>query len=229
MATGGALIHVLVLTADADEGTVLRHLLEREGWTAAVTADLAHVPPTAPADLVLLDVPSFGAHALALCGHLSAQGVAVLALVGSATGAAAGALDAGAADCIVRPFSYAELLARVRAVVRRASRPTNLPRLRVGELELCPARFEARYRGRPVRLSRTEFRMLHFLAMRAGQVVPTDELVRAIWGPGESNLALVRVNLYRLRQKLEADPRRPQLLRALPGPGVMLDVPRAAD
>lgn len=214
--------------ADADEGTVLRHLLEREGHAAALSGDLRHAPPAAAADLVLLDVPSFGAGALAACRQLAAQDVAVLALVGSEMGAVAGALDAGAADCIVRPFGYAELLARVRAVARRGRQHAGLSKLCVGELELCPARFEAHYGGRPVRLSPTEFRILHFLAARAGQMVPTGELVRAIWGSGESNPDLVRVNIYRLRQKLEADPRRPRLLRSLPGPGVMLDVPRAA-
>lgn len=225
---GRCTIRVVVLTADADEGTVLRYVLDQNGYTTSVAEDLAEAPPAASADLVVLDLASFGPAAFAACRQLAAQRVPVLALVGGDKGAIAAALDLGAEDGLLKPFSYAELLARVRAIARRTMHPSGIAVLRVGELELCPARFEARYRGHLMRLSRTEFRILHLLAARAGRVVSADEIVRDVWGYDESNPGLVRINIYRLRQKLETDPRQPRLLRSVPGPGFMLDPPRAA-
>lgn len=211
----------------------LRDALDRDGHSVAMCADAldALLPDQMPpdsADVVLIDFAASGASSAEVCKALAARGTAVLAIVAPGYRRVATALDAGAADCLVRPFRDAELQARVRAVGRRLTRHGTTVRLDIGELDLCPARFEVRYRGRLVRLSPTEFRILHYLAVRAGRVVPAGDLVRAIWGAGETNAELVRVNLYRLRQKLETDPRRPQLLRSVPGPGLLLDVPRVA-
>jgi DNA-binding response OmpR family regulator len=221
-------MHVVVLTVDEERGAVVHRAFEREGHSVVVTANTAQLPPAAALDLVVLDVAAFGARGLDICRQLDQRGIPVLALVGGPSGRIAQALDAGASDGLPRCSGAAELLARARAVARRTSRQGATVNVRVGDLELSPARYEARYSGRPVHLSPTEFRILHYLAVRAGRVVPTAELVRAIWGDGEANPELVRVNVYRLRQKLETDPRQPRLLRSVPGPGLILDVPRAA-
>lgn len=219
---------MVLITADIDEGSVLCYVLERNGHSAILVADLAEAPLAAAANLVVFDLASFGPGALATCRQLVARPAPVVALVGSGKASVAAALDAGAEDCMLKPFSYAEFLARVRVIARRSSQQDGAPVVRVGELEMLPWRFEARYRGRPLRLSRTEFRILHLLAVRAGRVVPADEIVRQVWGYDESSPDLVRVNIYRLRQKLEADPRQPKLLRSVPGPGFILETPRAA-
>lgn len=217
-----------MLTRDEDQAALLRSVFQRDGHSTVVTTDAAQVPPAAALDLVVVDVVTFGSLGLDICRQLDERGVPVLALVDCAGRRVAQALDAGASDGLPRYVGAAELLARARAIGRRANRQGGLVELRVGDLELSPARYEARYCGKPVHLSPTEFRILHYLALRAGSVVPTGELVRAIWGSEESNTELVRVNVYRLRQKLEADPRQPRLLRSVPGPGLVLEVPRAA-
>jgi DNA-binding response OmpR family regulator len=112
-------------------------------------------------------------------------------------------LARGADDYVVKPFSYAELVARVRAVLRRAAGRPRRGLVRAGELTLDPATRAVRLRGEPVALSATEFALLHALASDPGRVFPKDELLRDVWGyrsPGTSRT--VDAHACRLRRKL---------------------------
>jgi two-component system KDP operon response regulator KdpE len=140
------------------------------------------------------------------------------------------ALDLGADDYLTKPFGVEELLARVRAVLRRSQWETApLPpeeSQRFGELEIDLPGHVVRLRGEEVRLSPTEFAVLEQLVTHAGKVLTHRMLLQRIWGPeygGEAEY--LRVYINRLRQKLEADPAHPRYLLTEPGVGYRFVVP----
>jgi two-component system KDP operon response regulator KdpE len=138
-----------------------------------------------------------------------------------------GALDVGADDYVTKPFSMAELLARLRAVLRRDDPvPSGTATVTVGHCEIdLTAHTVTRDPGpdgdgEPVRLTPTEWRILESLARRPGQLVSARQLLTEIWGPGyEPRTNYLRFHMARLRRKLEDDPARPHHLLTEPGMG----------
>ena len=137
-------------------------------------------------------------------------------------------LELGADDYLTKPFSHRELIARIRAQLRRSAQhwPTRKApetRLEVGPIVLDLSEHSVTKAGQTVSLTVTEFRLLHCLMTHAGSVVPTGTLLKQVWGyqdPGASDV--VRVTVHRLRRKLEPDPSRPSYLHTVPGVGVLL-------
>jgi two-component system, OmpR family, response regulator VicR len=137
-------------------------------------------------------------------------------------------LELGADDYVTKPFSHRELLARVRANLRRQGHQWTAPAaaaatLQVGPLRLNLAEHALTRQDQPIELTVTEFRLLHYLMLNAGSVVPTRAILQQVWGyqdPDGSDV--VRVAVYRLRRKLEDDPRAPRLLQTVPGVGILL-------
>ncbi len=181
-------------------------------------------------DLVVLDInlgPSSGLDVLRELRRRAQLPVIMLTALDSEEDKVRG-LEAGADDYLTKPFSHRELIARIRAQLRRSgqewqARKAPESRLSVGSIVLDLAEHSVTKSGAAVSLTVTEFRLLHCLMTNAGAVVPTSTLLKQVWGyndPGGSDV--VRVTVHRLRRKLENDPARPSLLHTIPGVGVLL-------
>jgi two-component system KDP operon response regulator KdpE len=135
--------------------------------------------------------------------------------------------DAGADDYITKPFSSKELLARVRAVLKRTGRSEPAAaEILCGDLEIDLARRNVSKSGLNIRLTRTEFNLLFELAAHPNQVLLHDQLLSAVWGPEYRNdLDYLRAYIRYLRKKLESDPKNPIYILTYQGVGYMLDCP----
>jgi two-component system, OmpR family, KDP operon response regulator KdpE len=169
-------------------------------------------------DLVLLDMNMPGMGGLETCRLIrSSSDVAIIMLTVSNTEKdKVSALDAGADDYVTKPFSMPELLARIRATLRRLPQPpadADLGELTSRGVEIDLSSREIRVRGRTSHLTAKEFDLLSFLLARPNKTITHRELLQAVWGPDYGDeLEYLRVFVNRLRKKIEPDPTKPQFL-----------------
>ncbi len=222
---------LLVVDDDADLLDVLTYVFQRNQFDVVTATDgvqaLEVFAREAP-DLVILDVNMPGLDGFEVARRIRAQATTpiIMLTVRSDDADVVGALRLGADEYVTKPFSTSQLVARVQALLRRASgqlAPTAPgPPAPGGALQLDLATHSVRWRERTVPLSDEEYRLLDYLLQHGGGPVPVDQVVAAIWGPREGSAELLKVHLRRLREKLEADPTHPTLLR-LDERGLMLD------
>jgi two-component system, OmpR family, KDP operon response regulator KdpE len=186
-------------------------------------------------DLALLDINMPGVSGLTLCRQIRALGQQIGILMVTVCGAekdVVQALDAGADDCVTKPFRLAELTARCHAVLRRirASNAAREASLSAGDLELDLGRRRLRKAGKVVRLTPTEFNLLAFLMKNQGITLTHAKLLRAIWGPeyGEE-LEYLRSYVRLLRKKIESNPAQPKYLVTEPWLGYRFCSPPNSD
>jgi two-component system, OmpR family, response regulator len=178
-------------------------------------------------DVVLLDLMLPGLGGLEVCRALRARSdvpVIVLTARGEEADRVMG-LELGADDYLAKPFSPRELLARIRAVTRRAkgrAGPAQKP-VQVGALVVDPSARSVTLRGKPIELTAYEFALLHALAERAGRILSREQLMEFATGSAEESFdRSVDVHVSRLRHKLGDDPKRPRLLKTVRGAGYVL-------
>jgi two-component system response regulator MtrA len=222
---------ILLIEDDPSISEVVTLGLSRAGYRVAATADgrdgLARARQE-PFDLILLDVmlPSMdGFEVLRGIRREGAKPVVMLTARTDTTDVVVG-LELGADDYVTKPFELPELVARVRAVLRRARAEPASATLRLGSLEIDPGAFTVVRDGAPVALTATEFRLLLELARHPGQVFTRELLLHQVWNYdylGDSRL--VDVAVQRLRAKVEVDPARPELVVTVRGVGYRLDAP----
>jgi len=211
--------------------------LKREGFRVRVAQDGAEalemfdiVKP----DLVLLDVMLPKVSGVDVCRELRRRSTVPIIMVtakGSEIDTVVG-LEVGADDYVTKPYRLRELVARIRAVLRR--RPADTARaasgevLEVGDVRLDPERHEVEIRGEQVKLPLKEFELLEVLLVNAGRVLPRDTLIDRVWGTDYvGDTKTLDVHVKRLRAKVEPDPALPTRIVTIRGLGYKYDTPRA--
>ncbi|MCA1979450.1 MAG: response regulator [Thiobacillus sp.] len=222
---------VLVIEDDPQIRRFLRLALDGEGCTVqeASRLDVGVAASRLGPDLVLLDLGLPDGDGLAFIAPFrktSRAPVIVLSARGQETDKVA-ALDAGADDYLVKPFGMAELLARVRAQLRRRASEgaAEATAFRFGEVTVDLAKREVRRAGTQLHLSPIEFRLLEYLLAHAGRVLTHRQILREVWGPGHAESGpTLRVYVGKLRHKLEADPAQPRHLLTEIGVGYRMEI-----
>ncbi len=196
------------------------YVVESAGDAAgALAAAAAHPPDAIILDLVLPD--GTGTEVARRLREWTNVPILLLSVVGDDHEKVA-ALDAGADDYVTKPFSVDELLARLRAALRRSS-PSAEPVLEVGELRMDLEKRAVWFSGKPVSLTRTEYDLLRVLAQSPGKLFTHPALLREVWGPAYAREShYLHVYVSQLRRKIEPDPARPRYLLTEPGAGYRL-------
>jgi two-component system OmpR family response regulator len=221
-------VRLLLVEDDPKLARAVSRGLRHEGFAVDVASDGEAALRDARVwdyDAIVLDVMLPGRDGFGVCRALRERGCWAPVLMLTARGQVAdriGGLDAGADDYLVKPFDFGELLARLRALLRRApaERP---PLLEVGDLRVDPATHAVTRAGEPVELSAREFAVLEFLARHPGEAVSRTRLIEHVWDANfEGSTNIVDVYVGYLRRKLEQPFERP-LIRTIRGVGYALD------
>jgi DNA-binding response OmpR family regulator len=227
---------LFVVEDDADIARLVSHHLEAAGYrvrvystTNAVLADALKERPA----LLLLDIMVPGGDGIALCRQIRQSGETLrgtpIVFMTARTSEAdrIRGLEIGADDYITKPFSPRELVARVKAVLRRCEAPPAPAVIRTGDLEIDALAMVLTVRGRVIPATATEFRLLHYLARNAGRVFSRDQILDAVWkDTAFVSPRSVDVYVRKLRAKIEVDPEEPVYLRTVRGAGYRFGSPK---
>ena len=219
----------LVVEDDPDTQQMLTMILRSEGYdvlTAGSGALGLELLRKMGPDLVLLDWMLPGMDGLEVCRRAREFSNVPIIMLTAKTGTdeKVSGLDTGADDFLPKPFEPEELLARIRAQLRRATMAGDgLQRdkpIQVGDLRLEPASHEVWLHGKQVALTRLEFNLLYTMAQRAGKVLTREDILRLVWGENEAiDLRGIDAHIRRLRAKVEDDPDEPKRIQTVHGIG----------
>ncbi|HMD31388.1 MAG TPA: response regulator transcription factor [Candidatus Acidoferrales bacterium] len=223
---------ILVVDDAPQVRRVMRTSLSAQGYTVyearngeEALAGLRSTPP----DLILLDVNMPGMDGFAACREIrnSSQVPIIMLTVRSAERDKVAALDAGADDYVVKPFGMPELLARIRAALRRSSPGDDPPALVTSDLSIDFAARRVSARGNQVHLTPKEFDLLRQLVAGQGKPVSHRRLLQSVWGPDYGDeTEYLRVVVNQLRRKIEPDPAHPRYILTEPWVGYRFEPPR---
>ncbi|MBZ5528168.1 MAG: response regulator transcription factor [Acidobacteriia bacterium] len=224
---------ILIIEDDRDIVELVRYNLSKEGFQVASAQDgaagLAAVKKSTP-DLLLLDLMLPKLSGLDICREirrdesLNRLPILMLTARGDEADRVVG-LEMGADDYVTKPFSPRELVARVKALLRRTEPASDSPRLlEIGKLVIDPGSYRVTVAGKPAALSTLEFKLLFYLASRPNRVFSRDQLLDAVWGT-ERFVTPRSVDVYmrRLREKVEPDPENPAHLKTVRGAGYLFE------
>ncbi|MGA9899321.1 MAG: response regulator transcription factor [Terriglobales bacterium] len=219
---------IFVVEDDPDISRLVRHHLEGAGFGVKLfptgNAVMAEAERQRPA-LFVLDIMVPGKDGLELCRQIrqtsSLAPIPVIFLTAKSGEAdRILGLELGADDYIPKPFSPRELVARVKAVLRRFERPLSQSPMRIGEIEIDPGAMTLTVSGQPVTTTATEFRLLDYFARHLGRVFTRDQLLDSVWrDTAYVTPRSVDVYVRRIREKIEPDPENPRYLKTVRGAG----------
>jgi two-component system KDP operon response regulator KdpE len=219
--------HVLVVDDEPQILRALRTNLRGAGYeveTASTAEEALAAAAIRPPEAIILDLVLPDGRGTDVCREVrrwSAVPILVLSAVGDEQEKVA-ALDAGADDYVTKPFGMEELLARLRAALRRAG-PSGEPVIRVGDLVVDLEKRAVTVAGEPVSLTRTEFDLLRLFVQNEGKLLTHPTILREVWGPAYGDEShYLHVYVSQLRRKLEPDPTRPRYILTEPGAGYRL-------
>ncbi len=224
---------ILIIEDDRDIIELVRYNLANEGFQVSAATDgstgLAQLRKSPP-DLLLLDLMLPKLSGLEICKEirrdqtLNRLPILMLTARGDEADRVVG-LEIGADDYVTKPFSPRELVARVKALLRRAEPPGEVARtIEVGRLVIDPSSYKVTCAGKLLTLSTLEFRLLYYLASRPNKVFTRDQLLDAVWGSDRFvTPRSVDVYIRRLREKVEADPENPVHLQTVRGAGYLFE------
>lgn len=227
--------NIFIVEDDLDIANLVRHHLEASGFGATVFSRtnnvLLEAERTKPA-LLILDIMVPGGDGLELCRKIRAHQQLAMTPVMFLTAKSGepdrvSGLELGADDYITKPFSPRELVARVKAVLRRFERPLGPAVINAGDLKIDTGAMMVTARGRGVPMTATEFRLLEYFARHPSRVFTRDQILDAVWR--ETQYVTPRsVDVYvrKLREKIERDPEQPLYLRTVRGAGYRFEVPK---
>lgn len=223
---------ILVVEDNPDIVDMLKVMLGAEGYTVLTATDGAQALATIkhePLDLIILDLMLPIVDGLEVCRKTRDVSDVPIIVLTAKTGEVDKivGLNTGADDYVEKPFSPGELIARVRAQLRRARIGTHGaaggPTLTVGDLTLDPGGYSVLLRGKPLSITRLEFELLYALAQRPGRVLSREQLLGMVWGGREFIQPRgIDVHIRRLRMKIEDDPHHPRRLQTVHSVGYKL-------
>lgn len=228
---------IFVVEDDADISRLICHHLQAAGYsTRAFVSSVGVISEAEKSDpsLFLLDIMIPGRDGLELCQlirltpGLASTPVIFLTAKSSEADRIAG-LELGADDYIAKPFSPREMVARVKAVLRRFERPLAPDCIQIGDIEIDTGAMTLKVRGEVVTTTATEFRLLDYLARHTGRVFTRDQLLDAVWrDTAFVTPRSVDVYVRRIREKIEPDPETPRYLRTVRGAGYRFEASKEA-
>ena len=226
---------IFVLEDEADISRLVQYHLESAGYVVKAYMAIAQIVSDAerqPPSLFLLDIMVPGVDGLDLCRRLrqnpTLSSIPIIFLTArAAENDRVHGLELGADDYITKPFATRELVARVKAVLRRFERPTAPSMLKFENIEIDASAMQLRVSGELVTTTATEFRLLDYLARHPGRVFSRDHLLDAVWGDARFvTPRSVDVYVRRIREKIEADAETPRYLKTMRGAGYRFEIPK---
>ncbi|OCA91357.1 DNA-binding response regulator [Bacillus sp. FJAT-27225] len=232
---------VLVVDDEQSIVTLLKYNLEQGGYEVITAMDGEEGRETAireNPDMMILDLMLPGMDGIEVCKQLRQQKIMIPILMLTAKDDELDrilGLELGADDYMVKPFSPREVLARVKAILRRTAQfqekqqeePLEQEAIQVGDLTVHPDRFEAFFKEEPLELTLKEFELLNCLAKNKNRVLTRDQLLSTVWNYDfAGDTRIVDVHISHLREKIEKDTKKPEYIKTIRGLGYKLEEPK---
>ncbi len=233
---GGCVMQPQVLIVDDEKSivTLLKFNMEKAGFLTDVAYNGNEAVSKATEteyDLIILDLMLPGMDGMEVCKYLRANKIDTPILMLTAKDDEFDkvlGLELGADDYLTKPFSPKEVIARVKAILRRVNKDDKVvfQAIRIGDLIVYPERYEAEMYNKIITFTRKEFELLHYLAKHKGKVISRDQLLSGVWDYDfVGDTRIVDVHVSHLREKIEPDTKKPTYIKTIRGLGYKLEVP----